>query len=59
LLSAGKSLLRKRCVVGGALPPALSVVLPNYNYAEFLDRALQALVAQELKADEIIVIDDD
>jgi glycosyltransferase involved in cell wall biosynthesis len=41
-----------------ALPPTLSVVLPNYNHAEFLGRAVQALLAQERRADEIILIDD-
>jgi len=36
----------------------LSVVLPNYNHAKFIGRALAALLAQERAADEIIVIDD-
>lgn len=36
----------------------LSVVLPNYNHAGFVGRALTALLAQERAADEIIVIDD-
>jgi glycosyltransferase involved in cell wall biosynthesis len=36
----------------------LSVVLPNYNHAKFIGRALQALLDQERPADEIIVIDD-
>jgi glycosyltransferase involved in cell wall biosynthesis len=38
--------------------PALSVVLPNYNHAQYLPRALDALLTQELPADEIIVVDD-
>ena len=38
--------------------PALSVVLPNYNHAEYLARALDALLSQELAPDEIIVVDD-
>jgi glycosyltransferase involved in cell wall biosynthesis len=41
-----------------ALPATLSVVLPNYNHAKFIGRALAALLAQERPADEIIVIDD-
>jgi glycosyltransferase involved in cell wall biosynthesis len=41
-----------------AMPPALSVVLPNYNHAKFVGRALAALLSQERAADEIIVIDD-
>jgi len=36
----------------------LSVILPNYNHARFVDRALRALLAQKRAADEIIVIDD-
>jgi glycosyltransferase involved in cell wall biosynthesis len=38
--------------------PSLSVVLPNYNHAKLIGRALAALLAQERAADEIIVIDD-
>src|SRR6202167_5003172 len=36
----------------------LSVVLPNYNHARLIGRALRALTAQERAPDEIIVIDD-
>jgi glycosyltransferase involved in cell wall biosynthesis len=37
---------------------SLSVVLPNYNHARLLPRALDALLAQERPAEEILVIDD-
>jgi glycosyltransferase involved in cell wall biosynthesis len=40
------------------MPATLTVVLPNYNHAKFLSRALEALLAQERAPDEIIVIDD-
>jgi glycosyltransferase involved in cell wall biosynthesis len=40
------------------MPVTLSVVLPNYNHARFIGRALAALLAQKRAADEIIVIDD-
>jgi glycosyltransferase involved in cell wall biosynthesis len=40
------------------MSPTLSVVLPNYNHAKFIGRALAALLSQERAADEIIVIDD-
>jgi glycosyltransferase involved in cell wall biosynthesis len=40
------------------MSPTLSVVLPNYNHAKFVGRALAALLGQEHAADEIIVIDD-
>ena len=39
-------------------PVTLSVVLPNYNHAKFVGRALSALIGQDRPADEIIVIDD-
>jgi len=38
--------------------PTLSVVLPNYNHAHLLPRAIAALLAQERPPDEIIVVDD-
>src|ERR1700730_209184 len=41
-----------------ATAPALSVILPNYNHAKLIGRALAALLGQERAADEIIVIDD-
>lgn len=39
-------------------PAALSVVLPTYNHARFLPRALDALLAQGRPAREIVVVDD-
>lgn len=36
----------------------LSAVIPNYNHARYLPAALDALLAQERPADEILVIDD-
>jgi|SRR5215470_4864511 len=36
----------------------LSIVLPNYNHARLIPRALGALLAQERPPDEIIVVDD-
>ncbi len=36
----------------------LTVVLPNYNHAAVLPRALDALLAQDRPADQILVIDD-
>jgi len=39
-------------------PPTLSVVLPNYNHAHLLPRALDALLVQTRQPDKIIVVDD-
>jgi glycosyltransferase involved in cell wall biosynthesis len=36
----------------------LSVVLPNYNHARLIARAVEALLNQQLRPDEIIVVDD-
>lgn len=38
--------------------PKLSVLLPNYNHAQFVGHALQAMLAQTVQPLEIIVIDD-
>ncbi len=38
--------------------PTLSVVLPNYNHAKFLPRAIEALVNQTRPPDELFIIDD-
>jgi glycosyltransferase involved in cell wall biosynthesis len=42
----------------GMSEPLLSVVLPNYNHAQYLARAIDAIAGQSLAPDEIIVIDD-
>lgn len=36
----------------------LSAIVPNFNHARYLPRALDALLAQDRPADEIIVVDD-
>jgi glycosyltransferase involved in cell wall biosynthesis len=41
-----------------AREPLLSVVLPNYNHAQYLSRAIDAIASQDSPPDEIIVIDD-
>ena len=38
--------------------PTLSVVVPNYNHAHLIPRALQALLDQSYQPLEIIVVDD-
>jgi glycosyltransferase involved in cell wall biosynthesis len=36
----------------------LSVVMPNYNHAQYIPRALGALLEQSVRPDEILVVDD-
>jgi glycosyltransferase involved in cell wall biosynthesis len=36
----------------------VSVIIPLYNYARFLDEAIQSLLEQTRPADEIIIVDD-
>jgi glycosyltransferase involved in cell wall biosynthesis len=36
----------------------LSVILPNYNHATLIERALAALLAQDRPPDEIVIVDD-
>src|SRR5580704_16204019 len=36
----------------------LSVILPNYNHARYLPRAIGAIAGQSRKPDEFIIIDD-
>ena len=41
-----------------SVPPRLSIVVNNYNYARFLPEALDTALAQMRDADELIVVDD-
>jgi glycosyltransferase involved in cell wall biosynthesis len=45
-------------VSGDVASVSISVILPNYNHAKWVGRALEALLAQDPAAEEIIVIDD-
>ena len=38
--------------------PTLTVVMPNYNHAQYLSESLEAILAQSYRPQEIIVLDD-
>src|ERR1700679_1633717 len=38
--------------------PSLSVVVANYNHAQYLSEALESFISQSHPADEIIIVDD-
>jgi len=42
----------------GGPPPKVSVLLPTYNYARFLDEAISSVIPQDLPDIELIVSDD-
>jgi len=44
--------------LGGRAMPRVSVVVPNYNYARFLEARLRSVTGQTLPVYEIIVLDD-
>lgn len=39
-------------------PPKVSVIIPSYNRASYLKRAIESVLKQELPAHELIVVDD-
>ena len=44
--------------MGDAATPSASIVIPVYNGARFLAQAIESCLAQDHRADEIIVVDD-
>jgi alpha-1,3-rhamnosyltransferase len=44
--------------LSGRQPPAVSVVVPSYNHARFIEATLRSIFQQTLRPAELIVIDD-
>lgn len=40
------------------MPDSVSVVIPTYNYGRFIGEAIESVLAQTLKPDEVVVVDD-
>jgi hypothetical protein len=40
------------------MPPFVSVILPSYNHAQFLERRMESILAQTFRDFELIVLDD-
>ena len=55
-ISAPKILTK--CLRVGNFHPVVSVIVPNYNYAPFLDERLSSIYNQTFKEFEVIILDD-
>jgi glycosyltransferase involved in cell wall biosynthesis len=40
------------------MQPSVTVVVPNYNHAAYLEQCLTSIVAQSRKPDRVIIVDD-
>ncbi|MCF8365320.1 MAG: glycosyltransferase [Bacteroidales bacterium] len=55
-ISAPKIL--NQCLQVANLQPVVSVIVPNYNYAKYLDQRLSSIYNQTFKEFEVIIMDD-
>ncbi|MGH6822769.1 MAG: glycosyltransferase family 2 protein, partial [Methylocella sp.] len=51
-------LLARRAAYRPSRPTTISVIVPNYNHARYLDERLASILDQRLRPDEIIFLDD-
>ena len=49
---------KKLCEFSGARFPSITAVLPNYNYASFLESRIKSIATQSYPVDELILLDD-
>src|SRR5690348_7331204 len=40
------------------MPPAVSAIVTTYNYARFVPEAIESILQQTVRPDEIVVVDD-
>ena len=38
--------------------PLVSVIIPNYNYARYLEERIESVIGQDLQDLEVILLDD-
>jgi len=57
-IGAGAISIERFGVAGSAGPGAISVVMPVYNHARFVDRTLDSLASQSRVPNELVVVDD-
>ncbi len=57
-IAAGHYLLRGSVILRMPPVPTVSIIVPNYNYARFLDRRLGSIEAQTFRDFELILLDD-
>ena len=57
-LQATRDAIQQAASVGKAPSPVVSVIVPNYNHEQFLERRLESIYSQSFKELEVIILDD-
>lgn len=53
-----KHLFHKEALISKTMPSAISVIMPIFNQAEFICRAINSLIDQSFTNWELVIIDD-
>ncbi|SFE47181.1 glycoside hydrolase family 99-like domain-containing protein [Nitrosomonas sp. Nm166] len=56
--AVNKGILKRQAWYEDAPRPAISAIVPNYNYGRYLELRLRTILDQTLPPDEIIILDD-